>query len=153
ANQLGGQDELVFDGASFAFNADRTLAFQMSEFETAITVTDWKRGADGWRCTQGPMARIPAKAAADYRACVLGFRDYVYKNGCESVVRGLSGGIDAAVGAAIAVGGLGEGRVRSVRLAYGYTSEESLKAAAGCSRALGPRYGIVPSADPVEGFL
>lgn len=153
ANQIGGQDELVFDGASFAFNADKTLAFQMSEFETAITVTDWKKAADGWRCSQGPMARIPEKEEADYRACVLGFRDYVNKNGFKSVVLGLSGGIDSAVCAAIAVDALGEERVRSVMLPYRYTSEESLKDAADCAKALGTRYDTVPIADPVEGFL
>lgn len=153
ANQLGGQDELVFDGASFGFNGDRTLAFQMSQFESAITVTDWRGGPDGWRCTNGPMARLPEKEEADYRACVLGFRDYVNKNGFKSVVLGLSGGIDSAVCAAIAVDALGEERVRCVMLPYRYTSEESLKDAADCASALGTRYDIVPIADPVEGFL
>src|SRR3546814_7325992 len=89
ANKVGGQDELVFDGASFAFNADRTPAFQMSQFETAITVTDWKKEGDGWRRTHGPTARVPEKEEADYRACVMGFRDYVNKNGFKSVVLGL----------------------------------------------------------------
>src|SRR5690606_5938114 len=89
ANQVGGQDELVFDGASFAFNADRTLAFQMSQFEEAVVVTTWRRGRDaagaqgqehdGWRCTDGPMSKIPETEEADYRACLLGFRDYVNK--------------------------------------------------------------------------
>nr|CAD6414131.1 NAD+ synthase [Rhizobium sp. Q54] len=153
ANQLGGQDELVFDGASFGFNADRALAFQMSQFETAIAVTDWRKGQDGWRCTNGPMARLPEKEEADYRACVLGFRDYVNKNGFKSVVLGLSGGIDSAVCAAIAVDALGEERVRTVMLPYRYTSEESLKDAADCAKALGTRYDIVPIAEPVEGFL
>ncbi|CCF19430.1 Glutamine-dependent NAD(+) synthetase (NAD(+) synthase [glutamine-hydrolyzing]) [Pseudorhizobium banfieldiae] len=153
ANQLGGQDELVFDGASFGFNADRTLAFQMSQFESAITVTDWRGGPDGWRCTNGPMARLPEKEEADYRACVLGFRDYVNKNGFKSVVLGLSGGIDSAVCAAIAVDALGEERVRCVMLPYRYTSDESLKDAADCARALGTRYDIVPISEPVEGFL
>src|SRR5690606_2205277 len=130
ANQLGGQDELVFDGASFAFNADRTLTFQMSQFETAITVTDWKKEGDGWRCMRGPMARVPEQEEADYRACVLGFRDYVNKNGFKSVVLGLSGGLDSAVCAAIAVDALGEEQVRTVMLPYRYTSDESLKDAA-----------------------
>ena len=153
ANQLGGQDELVFDGASFAFNADRTLAFQMSQFEPAVTVIDWRKTPDGWRCANGPMARLPEKEEADYRACVLGFRDYVNKNGFKSVVLGLSGGIDSAVCAAIAVDALGEERVRTVMLPYRYTSEESLKDAADCAKALGTRYDIVSIAEPVEGFL
>jgi NAD+ synthase len=152
-NQNGGQDELVFDGASFGFNADKTLAFQMSEFETALTVTDWHRRDGVWRCSQGPMAHIPEDEEADYRACLLGFRDYVNKNGFKSVVLGLSGGIDSAVCAAIAVDALGEERVRTVMLPYRYTSEESFSDAADCAKALGCRYDIVPISEPVEGFL
>jgi len=153
ANQLGGQDELVFDGASFAFNADKSLAFQLSQFETAFVVTDWRREEGGWRCQPGPMVRIPEKEEADYHACLLGFRDYVNKNGFKSVVLGLSGGIDSAVCAAIAVDALGEERVRTIMLPYRYTSEDSFKDAADCARALGCRYDIVPISEPVEGFL
>ncbi|NLR96297.1 NAD+ synthase [Rhizobium sp. P38BS-XIX] len=152
AAQLGGQDELVFDGASFGFNADKTLAFQMSQFETALTVTTWKKNADGWHCAEGPKAHIPEGEEADYRACLLGFRDYVNKNGFKSVVLGLSGGIDSAICAAIAVDALGEERVRTVMLPYRYTSQDSLKDAADCAKALGCRYDIVPIEDPVTGF-
>ncbi|MGO6967366.1 NAD+ synthase [Rhizobium leguminosarum] len=152
AAQLGGQDELVFDGASFAFNADKSLAFQMSQFETALAVTTWKRGEDGWHCAEGPMAHIPESEEADYRACLLGFRDYVNKNGFKTVVLGLSGGIDSAICAAIAVDALGEERVRTVMLPYRYTSEDSLKDAADCAKALGCRYDIVPIEQPVTGF-
>ncbi|MBW9090238.1 NAD+ synthase [Rhizobium wenxiniae] len=153
ANQLGGQDELVFDGASFAFNADKSLAFQLSQFEMAFVVTDWRREEGGWRCQPGPMVRIPEKEEADYHACMLGFRDYVNKNGFKSVVLGLSGGIDSAVCAAIAVDALGEERVRTIMLPYRYTSEDSFKDAAECAKALGCRYDIVPISEPVEGFL
>lgn len=153
ANQLGGQDELVFDGASFGFNADKTLAFQMSQFESTLSVTTWKRAADGWRCGEGPMSRIPEKEEADYRACVLGFRDYVNKNGFKSVVLGLSGGIDSAICAAIAVDALGEERVRAIMLPYRYTSKESLADAAACAKALGCHYDTVPIGEPVDGFL
>ncbi len=153
ANQLGGQDELVFDGASFAFNADKSLAFQLSQFETAFVVTDWRREEGGWRCQSGPIVRIPEKEEADYHACMLGFRDYVNKNGFKSVVLGLSGGIDSAVCAAIAVDALGEERVRTIMLPYRYTSEGSFKDAADCAKALGCRYDIVPISEPVEGFL
>ncbi len=152
ANQLGGQDELVFDGASFAFNGDKSLAFQMSQFEPALAVTTWKRGDNGWRCGEGPMSHIPEKEEADYRACLLGFRDYVNKNGFKNVVLGLSGGIDSAICAAIAVDALGEERVRTVMLPYRYTSEDSLKDAAECAKALGCRYDIVPIEAPVTGF-
>ncbi|MGM4981307.1 NAD+ synthase [Rhizobiales bacterium] len=152
AAQVGGQDELVFDGASFGFNADKTLAFQMSQFETALAVTTWKKNGDVWHCAEGPMAHIPEGEEADYRACLLGFRDYVNKNGFKSVVLGLSGGIDSAICAAIAVDALGEERVRTVMLPYRYTSEDSLKDAADCAKALGCRYDIVPIEDPVTGF-
>ncbi|MBD9386821.1 NAD+ synthase [Agrobacterium sp. AGB01] len=153
ANQLGGQDELVFDGASFALNADKSLAFQMSQFEATLAVTDWKRTENGWHCHSGPMSKIPEGEEADYRACLLGFRDYVNKNGFKSVVLGLSGGIDSAICAAIAVDALGEERVRCIMLPYRYTSDESLKDAADCAKALGCRYDIVPIVEPVEGFL
>ncbi len=154
ANQLGGQDELVFDGASFGLNADKTLAFQMSQFEETIALVTWKKNEDGdWCCDGGPMSKIPEREEADYRACVLGFRDYVNKNGFKNVVLGLSGGIDSAICAAIAVDALGEERVRCVMLPYRYTSEESLTDAAACARALGCRYDVVPIEAPVTGFM
>ncbi|MDO1584566.1 NAD+ synthase [Rhizobium oryzicola] len=152
-NQLGGQDELVFDGGSFAFNGDKSLAFQLAQFEQAVTITEWKRSSTGWRCTSGPVEPVPDMEEADYRACMLGFRDYVNKNGFKSVVLGLSGGIDSAVCAAIAVDALGADRVRTVMLPYHYTSSDSLRDAAECADALGCRYETVPIAEPVEGFL
>lgn len=153
ANQLGGQDDLIFDGASFAFNSDKNLAFQMSQFEEQLMVTSWKRGAAGWSCGAGPMSRIPEGEEANYRACMLGLRDYVNKNGFKDVVLGLSGGIDSAICAALAVDALGEERLRAVMMPYAYTSKDSLKDAEDCARMLGCRYDIVPIFEPVEGFL
>ncbi|NVP57089.1 NAD+ synthase [Mycoplana rhizolycopersici] len=153
ANQLGGQDELVFDGASFGLNADKTLAFQMSQFEETIALVTWKKVDGVWHCDGGPMSKLPEREEADYRACVLGFRDYVNKNGFKNVVLGLSGGIDSAICAAIAVDALGEERVRCVMLPYRYTSQESLTDAAACARALGCHYDIVPIEAPVTGFM
>ncbi len=152
ANQFGGQDELVFDGASFAINADRSLAFQMGQFEEIVSVSDWRRRGDGWTCLDGPMSTIPEKEEADYRACMIGLRDYVNKNGFRSVVLGLSGGIDSAISAALAVDALGAERVRAVMMPYRFTSKESLVDAEDCARALGCRYDIVPVFEPVEGF-
>ncbi|MDF1599928.1 NAD+ synthase [Mesorhizobium sp. YIM 152430] len=153
ANQLGGQDELIFDGASFAINADKSLAFQMSPFEETLAVTTWRRGDDdAWTCAEGPRAILPDAQEADYRACMLGLRDYVNKNGFKTVVLGLSGGIDSAICAALAVDALGEERVRTIMMPYRYTSKDSLKDAEDCARALGCRYDIVPIAEPVEGF-
>jgi len=151
-NQLGGQDELVFDGASFGIQADKSLAFQMSQFEEALTVTTWKREGGTWVCSQGPMSKIPQKEEADYRACMFGLRDYVNKNGFKNVVLGLSGGIDSAICAALAVDALGEERVRCVMMPYRYTSDESLKDAEDCARLLGCRYDTIPIIEPVEGF-
>ncbi|WP_027166488.1 NAD+ synthase [Mesorhizobium sp. WSM3224] len=152
ANQLGGQDELIFDGASFAIGSDKTLAFQMSQFEEAVDVTTWKRKGDHWVCSEGPTSKIPDRDEADYRACMLGLRDYVNKNGFKNVVLGLSGGIDSAICAALAVDALGEERLRTVMMPYRYTSKDSLKDAEDCARALGCRYDIVPISEPVEGF-
>lgn len=153
ANQLGGQDELVFDGASFAFNADKSLAFQMSQFEETLSISTWKRKDDVWICSNGPNSVIPKNEEADYRACMLGLRDYVNKNGFKNVVLGLSGGIDSAICAALAVDALGEERLRCVMLPYKYTSELSFTDAADCAKALGCRYDIVPIEEPVQGFL
>jgi NAD+ synthase len=159
ANQMGGQDELIFDGASFAIGADKSLAFQMSQFEETLDITTWKRTGDaagaqggGWVCTVGPQSKIPEKEEADYRACMIGLRDYVNKNGFKNVVLGLSGGIDSAICAALAVDALGEERLRAVMMPYRYTSKDSLTDAEACARALGCRYDIVPIFEPVEGF-
>ena len=151
-NQVGGLDELVFDGASFALQADRSLAFQMSEFREEIAVCDWRRGGETWICESGPRAVLPDSDSARWQACVLGFRDYVEKNGFPGVVLGLSGGIDSAVVAAMAVDALGADRVHCVMLPYRYTSGESLTDAQGCVDALGLRYDIVSIAPAVEGF-
>ncbi|MCH4539215.1 NAD+ synthase [Ochrobactrum sp. POC9] len=153
ANQVGGQDELVFDGGSFAFNADRSLCLQMPQFAEQITLTVWHRENDGWRCEEGEKAILPEGLEADYSACMLGLRDYVNKNGFKDVVLGLSGGIDSAICAALGVDALGKDRVRCIMLPYRYTSDESLKDAADCAKALGVRYDIVPISAPVEGFL
>ena len=153
ANQLGGQDELVFDGGSFVINADHHLAVQMNQFEANTVLTTWRRTGDGWRCDDGVKARIPDADEGDWRACVLGLRDYVNKNGFRNVVLGLSGGIDSAICAAMAVDALGEERVRCVMLPYRYTSKESLTDAEACARALGVRYEVVPISQPVEGFI
>ena len=153
ANQLGGQDELVFDGASFAVNTDRLLAFQMSQFEEAVSISEWTREADQWICGKGLMSRLPEKEEADYRACMIGLRDYVNKNGFKNVVLGLSGGIDSAICAALAVDALGEERLRTVMLPYRYTSMDSFKDAEDCAKALGCRYDVIAIEEPVQGFM
>jgi NAD+ synthase len=152
-NQIGGQDELVFDGASFVLNADLSLAVQMPAWEEAVTLVEMRRGAGGWACATGERVAIEEKDAAAYHACMLGLRDYVNKNGFPGVVLGLSGGVDSALVAALATDALGPERVHCVMLPYRYTSNDSLSDAAACAEALGVRYESIPIADPVEGFL
>ena len=110
------------------------------------------REAGGWRCLPAENALIEEGDEGDYAACVLGLRDYVDKNGFKGVVFGLSGGIDSALCAAMAVDALGAERVRAVMLPYRYTSRDSLEDAAAVAQALGIKYEIVPIAAPVEGF-
>lgn len=150
-NQVGGQDELVFDGASFILQADCSLAGQMAAFREEIAITRWERQKDGWHCVEAPIRLIEEDDKADYEACVLGLRDYVEKNRFPGVVLGLSGGIDSAICAAMAVDALGSDRVRCVMLPYRYTSQASLNDAAKCAKLLGVHYDIVPIADGVEG--
>jgi NAD+ synthase len=151
-NQCGGQDELVFDGASFVLNPDGQPALELPAWEEALGIVDLERSAMGWRALMGPLAVPIEKDAAAYHACVLGLRDYVDKNGFPSVVLGLSGGIDSALVAALATDALGPERVHCVMLPYRYTSRESLADAAACAEALGVRYDIVAIGEPVEGF-
>jgi NAD+ synthase len=151
-NQVGGQDELVFDGASFVLNADRTPAAHLPAFQEALAITTWRREAGSWRCVEGPNARIEEGDEADYAACVLGLRDYVTKIGFPGVVLGLSGGIDSALCAAMAVDALGRERVRCVMLPYRYTSQESIEDAAAIASALGITYDVLPIETAVTGF-
>jgi NAD+ synthase len=150
-NQVGGQDELVFDGASFVLNADRSLAAQLPAFQEAITTLRWSKGDAGWRC-EGPVAEIVDGDERDYAACVLGLRDYVNKNGFPGVLLGVSGGIDSALCAAIAVDALGADRVRGVMLPFRYTAQVSQDDAAKLAQALGFRYEVLPIAPAVNGF-
>jgi NAD+ synthase len=151
-NQIGGQDELIFDGVSFGLHADCSLAFQLAAFEETIVTTQWVRRGATWICENGPMISAVEADPADYAACVLGLRDYVNKNGFPGVVIGLSGGIDSALVAAMAVDALGPARVRCIMMPYKYTAQESLDDAALCAKALGVAYEILPISGAVEGL-
>ncbi|WP_375610647.1 MULTISPECIES: NAD+ synthase [unclassified Bartonella] len=153
ANQVGGQDELVFDGGSFALNGQGKKVFQMKHFERQIALSHWQRTTTGWNCVSGPNENLLNGLAADYQACVLGLKDYVNKNGFKDVILGLSGGIDSALCAAMAVDALGAERVRTIMMPYHFTSQESLKDAKECADLLGCHYEIIPIAQPVEAFL
>jgi len=147
-NQVGGQDELVFDGSSFVLNADRSVAAHLPAFCAADAVTEWSREAQGWVCAPAVRAAPPGDDEAMYRAMVLGLSDYVRKNGFPGVIVGLSGGIDSALTAAVAVDALGVEKVRCVMMPSPYTSQESLEDAADCAGRLGvalDEIGIEPA--------
>lgn len=151
-NQVGGQDELVFDGASFVLNADRSLPCQLPSWEEHVAITEWTRGTDGWRCARAQVHATEEGDGAAYAACVLGLRDYVTKNGFPGVVLGLSGGIDSALVAAMSVDALGPDRVHAIMMPYRYTAKQSISDAEACAKALGIRLDTVPIAPAVEGF-
>ncbi len=151
-NRVGGQDELVFDGASFVVNGDGRLAVQMLDWEEQIVSTNWTRTASGWNCDRGEVASLADHPEDIYCAMVLSLRDYVNRNGFPCVVLGLSGGIDSAACAAIAVDALGADRVWCVMMPSRYTSQSSLDDAKACAEALGCRYSIIPIEPAVEAF-
>ena len=152
ANQVGGQDELVFEGASFVLNPDLAFAAQLPAFREDVATIAFVRTAAGWCARAGSIAPIESGDEADYAACVLGLRDYVDKNRFPGVVIGLSGGVDSALCAAMAVDALGAERVRCVMMPYRFTSPESLADAAAIAKVLGIHYDTVPIAAAVEGL-
>ncbi|WP_299031101.1 NAD+ synthase [uncultured Sulfitobacter sp.] len=143
-NMVGGQDDQIFDGASFGLNPGGKLAFQMPAFDAMIQHIDLERGAEGWRIVEGEKAVHAEAYAQDYRVMVQGLRDYMRKTGFKKVLLGMSGGIDSALVATIAVDALGPENVRCVMLPSEYTSKASLQDAEACASALGARYDYVP---------
>ncbi len=152
-NQVGGQDELVFDGASFGMEPGSRLVFQAKSFESDFIVTDWQRTRSGWRCATGEVVPLASVEEAPWQAMLRGLRDYVRKNGFAQVVLGLSGGIDSAIVAAIAADALGPENVHCVMLPYRYTTEDSLRDARACAERLGVRYDVMPVGAPVDEAL
>ncbi len=152
-NQVGGQDELVFDGTSFVLNADRRLAAQAKSFEEDLLITRWRRGDDGvWACVEGRVTPPIEGYEAVYRAMCLGLRDYVDKNGFPGVVLGLSGGIDSALSAAVAADALGPERVHAVMMPSRYTSDASTEDAEAVASALSIRLDRLPIEPAVAAF-
>ena len=155
-NRVGGQDELAFDGSSFVMHPDGERVVQMPDWEEALLVTDWARVADGWRCETRSEHELDAFPADVYRAMMVALRDYVTRNGFPGVILGLSGGIDSALSAAVAVDALGPEKVWGVMLPSKFTSDESLEDARECARLLGCRHdvvSIVPGVDALDGML
>ena len=151
-NRTGGQDELVFDGASFILNGDGTMAHQLPDWEDALRITEWSRGPDGWACTPGEICALDPFPADTWHAMMIGLRDYVNANRFPRVILGLSGGIDSAICAALAADALGPDRVWCVMLPSRFTSQASLDDAADCARMIGCRLDTIPIAPAVEAF-
>ncbi|KMW58526.1 NAD synthetase [Candidatus Rhodobacter oscarellae] len=147
-NMVGGQDDQVFDGASFGLNPGGELAFIMPPFDEAIRHVDMIRGPEGWRLEPGEKAPQPDAWEQDYRVMVESLRDYFRKTGFSKALLGLSGGVDSALVAAVAADALGPENVRCVMLPSEYTSEHSLEDAEAVAKALGCRYDYVPISGP-----
>jgi NAD+ synthase len=151
-NQVGGQDELVFDGGSFALQADGSICMRLPMFEDALALSTWERGAAGWSCVEAPVQPWCTGPEEMYRAMVLGLRDYVRKSGFPGVLLGLSGGVDSAITAVVAADALGPDAVRCFMLPSRYTSLDSLEDAAACARRLGVRLDEIAIEPAVAAF-
>jgi NAD+ synthase len=151
-NEVGGQDELVFDGASFALDGRGREVMRLPMFEEAIGVMRWTQGPEGWTASDAPVAGWMEGPGEIYHAMVLGLRDYVNKSGFPGVLLGLSGGVDSAITAVVAADALGPDRVRCFMLPSRYTSRESLEDAEDCARRLGVRLDEVPIAPAIDAF-
>lgn len=151
-NQLAGQDEVVFEGAGFIMDRAGEIVHRAPQFEPGVFLSDWEERGNGWECVAGPNAQWVKGEEMIYRAVVLGVRDYIEKNRFPSVVIGLSGGVDSALVAAIAVDALGPARVRCVMMPSRYTAPHSLDDAQDCARRLGVSYETIAIEPAVEAF-
>ena len=149
-NRVGGQDELAFDGSSFVMDRTGEILVQMPDWEEALLVTNWERTPAGWTCTTRAAHDLDPFPGDIYRAMTVALHDYVADNGFPGVILGLSGGIDSALSAAVAVDALGPGKVWCVMMPSRFTSQESLEDAEGCARLLGVRHDVVSIAPGVE---
>jgi len=139
-NQVGGQDQLVFDGASFSQNAAGKIVQQLPQFVEDVSYASWSRKNALWQCDQADITEWPGTLEARWRAMALGLADYVNKNGFPGVVLGLSGGVDSALSAALAVDALGRERVWCVMMPSKHTSQQSVSDAEASVLMLGCRY-------------
>jgi NAD+ synthase len=151
-NQIGGQDELVFDGSSWSMAADGTIVQSLKSFVEDYDVADWEKIDGTWTCVSAKIESHLSGLEADWRACCLGLGDYVNKNGFKQIVLGLSGGVDSAICAAIAADALGPDRVWCVMMPSEYTSSDSLEDAKACAEAIGVRYDIIAIAPARDAF-
>jgi len=151
-NLVGGQDELVFDGDSFVVDASGAVMARMDSWDERLSLTRWRARDGVWSCEPAAVAARPAGAEAIYRALVTGLRDYVDKNGFPGIVLGMSGGIDSALSAAVAVDALGAERVLLVAMPSPYTSRASIEDAEETARLLGARLESVSIEPAMQAF-
>jgi NAD+ synthase len=151
-NQIGGQDELVFDGASFSLSAAGEEVQRLPGFEEALSTAEWEKREGVWTCVRALRADAVTGLEADWAAMRRALHDYVEKNRFPGVVLGMSGGIDSAISAAIAADALGPEKVWAVMMPSQYTSQESLEDAKACARALGVRYDIIDVEPAIQAF-
>ena len=151
-NQVGGQDELCFDGGSFALSSAGEIVQSLPNFTEDMSVARWERQGETWVCVEAMIVEQMVGLAADYAAMVLALRDYVDKNGFPGVLLGLSGGIDSGLSAAVAADALGPNRVRCVMMPSRFTSQISLDDAADNADRLGVPYEIISIEPAVEAF-
>lgn len=143
-NMVGGQDDIVFDGGSFAINPNGMQMVKAQEFHEAIEMVQLVHSDAGWTIKPGAEAQVLAFEETLWQAMVLGLHDYVGKNGFPGVVLGLSGGIDSAVTAAVAVDALGAAQVKGVLLPSPFTSHESIEDAQETAKLLGIETMTIP---------
>ncbi|MEM9249504.1 MAG: NAD+ synthase [Pseudomonadota bacterium] len=143
-NLVGGQDDQMFDGASFVLNPHGQLVVQMPVMDEAITHVDFENDGSGWQAVPQTLGHYPDDWELDYRVMVEALRDYLAKSGFGKVLLGLSGGVDSALVAAIAADAIGPQNVRCVMLPSEFTSAHSLEDAAGVAERLGCPLDEVP---------
>ena len=151
-NLVGGQDELVFDGASFVLGGDGEIRARAPAWREHLLLARWHRTGKAWACGRGELAPESDPVANIYAALVAGLRDYVNKNIFPGVLIGLSGGIDSALAAALAVDALGPDRVHTVMMPSPFTSHDSLEDAAEVAKRLGCRLDTVPIVPAMDAF-
>jgi NAD+ synthase (glutamine-hydrolysing) len=147
-NQVGGQDELIFDGASFVADSQGNIVFRAEEFKEQISVIEF----DGNHPVTNICAPLYNEISSEYQALVLGIKDYVRKNGFQGAILGLSGGIDSALVLALAVDALGPDKVEAVLMPSRYTQTMSIEDAVLEADALGVKYHIIPIEPAINAF-
>jgi NAD+ synthase len=157
-NRVGGQDEIVFDGSSFVMQPGgegaegAEVVVQMADWQESLLLTEWRRESHGWRCATRDLHSLDAYPEDIYHAMMVGLSDYVGRNGFPGVILGLSGGIDSALSAAVAVDALGPDKVWGVMMPSKYTSRESLEDARENATLLGCRHDVIPIIPAVQAF-